>query len=168
MGAERRHDDHGRGAGPGPPQVQASPSDVDELTRWWVSARVPRLTEKLVGGTGKPQDRQRHAHAIALPSPQLRSSPAALRRHSSDCSFLIAAPPEATGFRHHDVVSDGSKAAQFMATHARLLDRRRFELLFGGGTAETALAALAAYRNPDGGYGTGLEPDLRSASSQPV
>jgi hypothetical protein len=43
-----------------------------------------------------------------------------------------------------------------MATHARLLDRRRFELLFSGGAAESALAALAAYRNPDGGYGSGL------------
>jgi len=55
-----------------------------------------------------------------------------------------------------------------MATHSRLLDRRRFELLFGGGTAESLLVALAAYRNADGGYGSGLEPDLRSTSSQPV
>ena len=29
------------------------------------------------------------------------------------------------------------------------------------------LDALAAYRNPDGGYGWGLEPDLRSTTSQP-
>ncbi len=55
-----------------------------------------------------------------------------------------------------------------MATSTRLLDRRRFELLFTGGSAEAVLAALAAYRNPDGGYGSGLEPDLRSATSQPV
>lgn len=58
-------------------------------------------------------------------------------------------------------------AAAFMATHARVLDRRRFELLFGDGTAEQSLAALAAYRNEDGGYGHGLEPDLRSTTSQP-
>ncbi|MGH3939170.1 MAG: hypothetical protein ACRDTG_11155 [Pseudonocardiaceae bacterium] len=55
-----------------------------------------------------------------------------------------------------------------MAAHSRLLDRRRFELLLGRGTAEAALTALAAYRNADGGYGSGLEPDLRSGSSQPV
>ncbi|WP_141999241.1 hypothetical protein [Amycolatopsis cihanbeyliensis] len=57
--------------------------------------------------------------------------------------------------------------SRFLATHARLLDRRRFELCTGGGSAPV-LAALAAYRNAGGGYGSGLEPDLRSASSQPV
>jgi hypothetical protein len=65
-------------------------------------------------------------------------------------------------------VTDFDKISAFMATHSRLLDRRRFELLFGGGNAEATLAALAAYRNADGGYGSGLEPDLRSSSSQPV
>jgi hypothetical protein len=58
-------------------------------------------------------------------------------------------------------------AAAFMAAHARLLDRRRFGLLKGDDDAAGALAALEAYRNLDGGYGWGLEPDLRSASSQP-
>jgi hypothetical protein len=56
----------------------------------------------------------------------------------------------------------------FMASHARVLDRRRFELLFDGADAEPVLAALHAYRNPDGGYGHGLEPDLRAAESQPA
>ncbi|MGQ0779379.1 MAG: hypothetical protein ACT4NY_34020 [Pseudonocardiales bacterium] len=63
---------------------------------------------------------------------------------------------------------DVDKLTGFMATHSRLLDRRRFELLLGGGTAQAALTALAAYRNADGGYGSRLEPDLRSGSSQPV
>jgi hypothetical protein len=53
-----------------------------------------------------------------------------------------------------------------MATHARLLDRRRYQYLFEGGDPEAALAALEAYRNADGGYGWGLEPDLRSTESQ--
>ena len=35
-----------------------------------------------------------------------------------------------------------SAARQFMAGHARLLDRRRFELLFAGGDPERVLAAL--------------------------
>src|ERR1700750_1326048 len=59
-------------------------------------------------------------------------------------------------------------AADFMATHARLLDRRRFELRSGVADAAAALAALDGYRNPDGGYGWGLDPDLRSPESQPA
>jgi hypothetical protein len=59
-------------------------------------------------------------------------------------------------------------ARGFMAGHARLLDRRRFELLFDGGDAEPVLAALRAYSNRDGGYGHGLEPDLRAPESQPA
>src|SRR5688572_20529064 len=59
-------------------------------------------------------------------------------------------------------------ARGFMAGHARVLDRRRFELLFDGAGAEPVLAALGAYRNPDGGYGHGLEPDLRAPESQPA
>jgi hypothetical protein len=58
-------------------------------------------------------------------------------------------------------------AEAFMATHARVLDRRRFRLLMGQADPRTVLAALDAYRNPDGGYGWGLEPDLRSPESQP-
>jgi hypothetical protein len=61
-----------------------------------------------------------------------------------------------------------SAARSFMAGHARVLDRRRFELLFEGADAEPVLAALRAYRNPDGGYGHGLEPDLRAPESQPA
>jgi hypothetical protein len=57
-------------------------------------------------------------------------------------------------------------ASDFMATHARLLDRRRFDVLFRDGPPEATLAALSAYRNPDGGYGWGLEPDLRARESQ--
>ena len=61
-----------------------------------------------------------------------------------------------------------SAARNFMAGHARLLDRRRFELLFDRGDAEPVLAALGAYRNADGGFGHGLEPDLRAPESQPA
>jgi hypothetical protein len=60
-----------------------------------------------------------------------------------------------------------SAAESFMAAHARVLDRRRFELLLGGGDPTAVLAAADGYRNPDGGYGWGLEPDLRSSESQP-
>jgi hypothetical protein len=62
---------------------------------------------------------------------------------------------------------DLSAAADFMATHARVLDRRRFELLNRNADPSGALAALDGYRNPGGGYGWGLEADLRSPESQP-
>jgi hypothetical protein len=62
---------------------------------------------------------------------------------------------------------DLSAAAAFMAAHARVLDRRRLQLLLDDGDSSAALAALDAYRNPDGGYGWGLEADLRAPESQP-
>jgi len=62
---------------------------------------------------------------------------------------------------------DLDAAATFLAAHARLIDRRRFALLAGDGTAEAVLRALEAYRNDDGGIGM-LEPDLRAPASQPA
>jgi hypothetical protein len=62
---------------------------------------------------------------------------------------------------------DTAAAAAFMTSHARLLDRRRFTVRFQGAEPGPLLGALAAYRNPDGGYGA-LEPDLRATESQPV
>ncbi|MCU1375751.1 MAG: hypothetical protein JWO68_3037 [Actinomycetia bacterium] len=59
-------------------------------------------------------------------------------------------------------------ATSFVAGHGRILDRRRLELVLGGGDTAGVLAALDAHRNPDGGYGWALEPDLRSAESQPT
>lgn len=58
-------------------------------------------------------------------------------------------------------------AAAFMVGHARLLDRHRFAVVLQGAGPDHALQALDGYRNPDGGYGWGLEPDLRAAESQP-
>lgn len=63
---------------------------------------------------------------------------------------------------------DLSAAAAFVVTHARLLDRHRFDVLFEGADPAGLLAAAEAYRNADGGYGWGLEPDLRTRGSQPL
>ena len=63
---------------------------------------------------------------------------------------------------------DLDAAIVFLAGHARILERRRMRCLLGDAGPGEVLAALDAYRNPDGGYGWGLEPDLRSATSQPV
>ena len=62
---------------------------------------------------------------------------------------------------------DLSAASDFMTANARMLDRRRFGLHFGDAEPEGVLAAVDAYRNPDGGYGWGLEPDFRAVESQP-
>lgn len=61
------------------------------------------------------------------------------------------------------------RASAFMASHARVLDRRRFEAITTNSDAarQAIIRGLDAYRNPDGGYGWGLEPDLRAPESQP-
>jgi len=63
---------------------------------------------------------------------------------------------------------DFDAAADFIAAHGRVLDRRMFQRLFAGGAAEPVRDAVAAYRNTDGGFGYGLEPDCRVAASQPA
>ena len=63
---------------------------------------------------------------------------------------------------------DFNAAAAFMAAHARVLDRRRFQRLFEDGPAAAVRDAVAAYRNDDGGFGYALEPDCRAPGSQPA
>ena len=58
-------------------------------------------------------------------------------------------------------------AAGFLWRTGRLIDRHRFAHQFLGGDRAPVLAALAAYQNPDGGFGNALEPDLRGPVSQP-
>jgi hypothetical protein len=65
-------------------------------------------------------------------------------------------------------VTDIDAAARFIAGHARVLDRRRFERLFEGGEAQPVRDAVAAFRNADGGFGHALEPDGRGPGSQPA
>ncbi len=60
------------------------------------------------------------------------------------------------------------RAKTFIYSNARLLDRRRFQFLFEDGTSAAVIRALRAYQNPDGGFGNGLEPDIRGPHSQPV
>jgi hypothetical protein len=63
---------------------------------------------------------------------------------------------------------DIDAAIGFLAANGRVLDRRRFERLFAGGEAGPVRDAVAAYRNPDGGFGHALEPDGRSPGTQPL
>ncbi|WP_026257797.1 hypothetical protein [Actinopolymorpha alba] len=63
---------------------------------------------------------------------------------------------------------DITGATHFLSLHGRLLDRRRLGFVLGHADADAVVAALAAYRNADGGFAGVLEPDLRTLSSQPV
>lgn len=60
------------------------------------------------------------------------------------------------------------KARQFILTRARPLEQALYRLRFETGPCEDVLAALAAYQNPDGGFGHALEPDLRMPYSSPI
>jgi hypothetical protein len=59
-------------------------------------------------------------------------------------------------------MTDILAARRFVAVHARLIDRRRMD-----GDPALVRSALAAYRNPDGGFAY-LEPDLPDPGSQPI
>jgi len=63
---------------------------------------------------------------------------------------------------------DIEAAEQFLAANARVLERRSFERLIRGTDAGPVRDAVAAYRNPDGGFGHALEPDGRCPGSQPL
>ena len=61
---------------------------------------------------------------------------------------------------------DFDAAAAFIAANARVIDRRRFQRMFGDDDAQPVRDAVAAYRNADGGFGQALEPDCRAPGSQ--
>ena len=63
---------------------------------------------------------------------------------------------------------DFSRARDFIYGAARLIDRRWFAAEFEAADPALVLSALAAYQNPDGGFGHGLEPDARTPLSQPL
>ena len=63
---------------------------------------------------------------------------------------------------------DLAAAEHFLAGHARILDWRRFDVHFRDGDPRPVRDAVSAYRNPDGGFGFGLEPDGRGPATQPV
>lgn len=61
-----------------------------------------------------------------------------------------------------------SQATDFIWRTARLLERRRFAALFLDGRRQAVLEALRPYQNADGGFGNGLEPDVRGPLSLPI
>jgi hypothetical protein len=65
-------------------------------------------------------------------------------------------------------MSDFHAARTFIYRNGRVLDRRLFAAVFEGAPADGVAEALRAYRNADGGFGHGLEPDKRVPSSNPL
>jgi hypothetical protein len=63
---------------------------------------------------------------------------------------------------------DLTAAQTFLYAHARLLERHRLACLLDQAGPEPVVALLRAYRNPDGGFGNAIEPDMRAPDSQPV
>ena len=60
------------------------------------------------------------------------------------------------------------RAMAFVKEQGRDLDRSLLSHYFEGGSDVSVLAALAAFQNEDGGFGHGLEPDLRTAASSVI
>lgn len=58
-----------------------------------------------------------------------------------------------------------ARARAFILEHARPLEQALYRFHFEDGTAGEAIGALAAFRNADGGFGHGLEPDLHTPDS---
>jgi len=63
---------------------------------------------------------------------------------------------------------DIDTAERFVLSNARLLDSHRLAVLLHGAPVAAVLDPLRAYRNPDGGFGHALEPDIRAPGSEPA
>lgn len=56
----------------------------------------------------------------------------------------------------------------FLDREGRLIERRLAAVLFDSADPSGVVDAVRAYRNPDGGFGHGLEPDKRCPASLPI
>ena len=61
-----------------------------------------------------------------------------------------------------------ASARKFVLTQGRLLEQRLFDTCFLGEPASGVVDALRGYRNDDGGFGHGMEPDKRCPASLPI
>ncbi|MHA1962314.1 MAG: hypothetical protein ACW99U_19085 [Candidatus Thorarchaeota archaeon] len=60
------------------------------------------------------------------------------------------------------------RACEFVHKSARPLDTTLFEYYFENGSKESVIKELSAYQNADGGFGHGIEPDIRLRASSPM
>ena len=63
---------------------------------------------------------------------------------------------------------DVGKARQFVYRHGTLLERALFGWLFDGGCLERLHQIILCYKNPDNGFGHGLEHDIKAPQSNPL
>ena len=61
-----------------------------------------------------------------------------------------------------------SKASSYVLSSSRALERNLYKYYFQDANPEKPLKELKNYQNPDGGFGHGLEPDLRLPASSPI
>ncbi|GIE91924.1 hypothetical protein [Actinoplanes regularis] len=66
------------------------------------------------------------------------------------------------------MTADFRAAEGFLRAEGRLLERRLFDTLFHGAAPDGVVDVLRGYRNADGGFGHGLEPDKRCPASLPI
>ena len=59
-------------------------------------------------------------------------------------------------------------ASDYVLHSARALERNTYNHYFNGESREAIVTELANYQNPDGGFGHGIEPDLRLPISSPI
>lgn len=64
--------------------------------------------------------------------------------------------------------ADFERAEMFICEHGRELDQAVFQHHFRAGSSTDVLECLEAFQNPDGGFGHGLEPDLRAPASSAI
>jgi len=70
------------------------------------------------------------------------------------------------GAKLHRLSQDEQMAARnFLLTRGRPLEQALYLWRFEGGSVDEVYHALAAYQNPDGGFGHGIEPDLQTPDS---
>jgi hypothetical protein len=61
-----------------------------------------------------------------------------------------------------------TRGRAFLDREGRLIERRLAAALFDGADPSGVVDVLRGYRNPDGGFGHGLEPDKRCPASLPI
>ncbi|MCY4062442.1 MAG: hypothetical protein OXG53_08740 [Chloroflexi bacterium] len=63
---------------------------------------------------------------------------------------------------------DLKKARQFVYRNGTLLERALYSWLFDGGSLQRLHQIILCYKNPDNGFGHGLEHDLKAPQSNPL
>lgn len=101
----------------------------------------------------------------ASATPTSATPPSTSSATISSASASSTATPTAIG----GAVTPATIAGRaFISAHGRVLDQRRAAAAFDGEPTEAVVYAVLAYRNADGGFGHGLEPDTRDPNSQPL